>query len=799
MQKRSLLSVGLLSVALIAFQLALMQILSITQWYHFAYMVISVAMLGFGISGSVLTVARGWLLERSDTLIPLLMIFSGLSMAIVLPLTQSLLAGFDMYLLFVDSSQIWMLAAAYSIYLAPFFFGALAIGLIFVRHVSGIGTIYFANLLGSGAGGLVAIAFLWIFFPNQLPGCVALFPVLAGLLLITRKHRAALVSTASVSILFALFFIIKPAELTLSEYKSISRTMNLPGAKVEKERVSPYGLVQVVSSESLRYAPGLSLAFRDEIPVRKAVFNNGEWFGQLVPWTRTDEAHIMDYSTAALPFATGERELVLVLNAGTGAGVSHALTHGARQVVAVEPNIPVISLMMNEYAEEIDSLFQHPAVSIQTIEPRTYLKMTGEHYDLITLPTVDAFGGAAGLYAMQAQYILTHEAFREMWRRLSPGGMISITSWMDYPVRNPLKILSTLVALLESEGVDTVQDHLVAIRSWGTVSFFLLRSPVTQDEIEAIREFCRTMYFDPLLLPDLQEGERTRYNDIDDKSFFAYVDEVLSPDRKTLFAEYDFNLRPATDDRPYFSQFLRWRSLPHLRELFGDRAVPFLEVGYLIVAVTFIQIFIAATALIILPLFKIGFRGSGNVWTVLYFSGLGLGFMFIEIVLIQRFILYLGHPIYSAAAVITALLICSGIGSYISSRYKAGKRALRMATGIVAGLTLLYIPVLPSLLEWTIGLPLLVKGALSFITIAPPAFFMGMPFPIGLRYVSSRNESHIPWAWGINGCMSVVSTALATIIAVEFGFVVVMLCAAGAYGMAFYVNLGNRDTSHISF
>ena len=788
MQKRLLTSIGLLSLAIIAFQLVLMQILSITQWYHFAYMVISVAMLGFGFSGTVLAIARQWFLKRAETAIPLLMILSGLTMAIVIPVTQSLLGGFDMYLLFVDTSQIWFLVVTYFMYLIPFFLAALAIGLIFVKYVENIGTIYFANLIGSGLGGIVAIAVLWTFFPNQLPGIIALFPITAGLLLITPIYRQSFIVLSSLSVMVSLFFIIRPVDLTVSEYKSVSYAMDLPRAVVERERVSPHGLVQVISSDALRHAPGLSLAFTGEIPVRKAVFNNGEWFGPLVSWTRDDTTHLMDYSTTVLPFNIRDRDNVMVLNAGTGTDVSLALTQNAQHVTAVEPNIPVMSILLHEYAADIDSLFQHPAVSVQTMEPRTYLKITRERYDLITLPTIDAFGGTAGLYALQEQYLLTREAFSEMWHRLSPGGMISVTSWMDYPVRNPLKILATLVEVLEREGVETIGDHLIAIRSWGTVSFFVKRSPLDRDEIDAIRAFCREMFFDPVIVPDLEEGERTRYNDIEDRSFFEYVDEILTSEREQLFRDYDFHLRPASDNRPYFSQFLRWESLPHLRRLFGDRVVPFLEVGYLIVAVTFIQIFAAAVVLILLPLFRIGFRGTGKMWTVLYFSGLGLGFMFIEIVLIQRFILYLGHPIYSAAAVITALLICSGAGSYVSSRFNANKRILRRAAGIVAGFTLLYIIILPFLLDWTIGLPLIVKGFLSFIIIAPPAFFMGMPFPLGLRYVSSLNESHVPWAWGINGCMSVVSTALATIIAVEFGFVAVMLCAAAAYGVAMFVN-----------
>jgi hypothetical protein len=792
MPKHLHLSLGLLSVAIIAFQLVLMQILSYSQWYHFAYMIISVAMLGFGFSGSVLAVARRWFLDRSDILLPLLMVLCGLTMALIVMIAQSAVGRFDMYLLFVDTSQIRLLAIMYLLYMVPFFLGALAIGLIFVKFVGSIGRIYFANLIGSGIGGIAAIVSMWIFLPQQLPGLMALLPVVAGILLFPPKYRIGMVFISLLTTVLSLYIILYSPSVTTSEYKSISRTMNLPGATIETERSSPYGLVQVVASEALRYAPGLSLAYRSEIPVRKVVFNNGDWFGQLVSWSRADTVHMMDYTTNALPYVTGKREKVLILNSATGVDISHALTRNALKVIALEPNLPVIDLLKNEYAPEVDSLLGHPAVEILTVEPRTYLKITDRLFDLILLPTVETFGGTAGLYAMQEQYLLTIDSFREMWHRLKPDGAISVTSWMDYPVRNPLKLLATLVEMLESEGVSDPLDHLIAVRSWGTVTFLVRRNVITKNNISEVRDFCRTMFFDPMILPGLEPEERTHYNDIEDRSFFTHVDEIISSDRELLYADYGFNLRPATDNRPYFSQFLRWDSLPHVRRLFGDQAMPFLEVGYLIVGVTFIQIFIAAVILILIPLFRIGFTGKGRVWTVAYFGGLGFGFMLFEIVLIQRFILYLGQPVYSAAAVITALLVCSGIGSYVSSRFQTGKRRLGMTTAIVIGFIILYIIVLPLLLTSTMGMTLAVKSLLSFIIIAPPAFFMGMPFPLGLRFLSNLNEHLVPWGWGINGCMSVVSTVVATLIAVEFGFVAVMLCAAGAYGAAAVANTGGR-------
>ncbi len=251
---------------------------------------------------------------------------------------------------------------------------------------------------------------------------------------------------------------------------------------------------------------------------------------------------------------------------------------------------------------------------------------------------------------------------------------------------------------------------------------------------------------------------------------------------------YDFDIRPATDNRPYFSQFLRWRHLSSLLDQFGSQTVPFLEVGYLITGVTFIQILLAALLLIIIPLFRLGWRGTGKAWTISYFGGLGLGYLFVEIVLIQRFTLYLGHPIYATAAVLATLLICSGAGSLYSERLKPERRSIIRAAGFVTLLLLPYVVFLTPLLNATIALPTITKVLVAFVLIAPPTFLMGMPFPVGLRFLSTRSDEQVPWAWGINGCFSVISTALAAILAVELGFVAVMLFAVAAYALVAFAS-----------
>jgi SAM-dependent methyltransferase len=782
-QPRLHLALGLLSVAVIAFQLVLMQILSITQWHHFAYMVISVALLGFGASGTVIALFRRNLLRRMDALLPLLLFASAATMAAVVRTGQALFGGFDSYLLFIDPGQMGRLLLVNLLLAVPFFLGALVIGLIFVRHVERIGTLYFANLLGSGLGGLVGIGLLALLLPQRLPAVTALFTLAAGLLVLPRRDWR-LFAAAAVAGLVIATFILYPAPLVLSQYKDLRGVLNLPGARILAERPSPYGLAQAVSAPALRDAPGLSLSYAGPIPERDALFNNGNGFGAVPIWPPAAAPSPLDHVTAALPYALATPKSVLVLHAGSATAVAQALAHGAGKVTAVEPHRAALSLLKEAYPDSAGLLLKHPAVTVASIEPRAFLAADPELYDLIVLPTVGAFGGGAGLFALQEEHTLTVEGIRAMWRRLAADGMLALSVWLDYPPRNPLRLTATLVEALEAEGIEEPSRYLAAVRGWGTVTFCVKRSPLTAADAEEVRAFCRRLQFDPLLLPDLHPLERQRHHRLQDPAFLSELDRILATGREALYEEYPFRLRPATDDRPFFSQFLRWRSLPHLARLFGERAVPFLEMGYLIAVLSFFQMAAAAAVLILLPLLRLGWGDGGRLRTFLYFGGLGVGYMLVEIDLIHRFVLYLGHPVYAASAVICAVLVFSGAGSYASSRLGASDSAPPKAAGIVALLLLLYALILPPLIEQTIALPLPWKALLTLILLAPPSFAMGFPFPLGLHLLSRRREADVPWAWGINGCLSVLSTALATIIAVEAGFTVVFLVAAAAYGTA---------------
>jgi hypothetical protein len=255
---------------------------------------------------------------------------------------------------------------------------------------------------------------------------------------------------------------------------------------------------------------------------------------------------------------------------------------------------------------------------------------------------------------------------------------------------------------------------------------------------------------------------------------------------KKLYDEYGFYIKPATDDKPYFSQFLRRKSLSHLSGIFGSQNVSFIELGWLISALTFVQITLLAVLLILLPLFKLkkARKGSKKEWTFLYFSGLGIGYLFFEIVLIQKFILFFGNPAYAAAIVICVMLLASGAGSYYSSGLLPVRLTMQKILLMIFLVLLIYTFFLSPLLGLMNTFPGLLKVIFSIFLIAAPAFLMGMPFPLGLRMQSLIAEKNIPWAWGINGCMSVISATLATLLTVEAGFSMVIMLAAVFYAVS---------------
>ncbi|MGA9269206.1 MAG: hypothetical protein WBV45_01200, partial [Lutimonas sp.] len=389
---------------------------------------------------------------------------------------------------------------------------------------------------------------------------------------------------------------------------------------------------------------------------------------------------------------------------------------------------------------------------------------------------------SVGLNALEENWVLTREGFHTIWNRMDENGMVAVSCWIDMPQKMSIRLGALLSDLLEKNNISDIKSQLLIIRSWGTLTFLVSKSPWTDRELSNLEEFCRSQQFDRV---SLDAGSTSKpFNLIQDPYFERNLQKSMSSDRDSLLTHFPFHVRLPSDNKPYFFQFLKLSQWKEQKTRWGESRTALLELGYFLLLITFAQLLVLACALVLLPLFKLKKSGTGKWPVLLYFTSLGVGYMFLEMVLIKYFSLYLGHPIYSATAVITVMLICSGLGSRYSEKLGLHlKPHIRVLTTI-AFFALLYALILGPLLSGTVGLTMAAKLAITLMVIGIPAFFMGMPFPLGLKKLDASTEDDVPWAWGVNGFASVISVSLAVIFSVELGFVVVLLLSALAYFVA---------------
>lgn len=777
-------AVGLFSVGLIGCQIAWMQVLAQAQWSHFAHMIIAVAMLGFGASGTWLAAGGARLLRRAALAVPLCMGLSSLAMAAALYLAMSDFARFDMMELFMGGGGGWKLVFTYLIFFLPFFLGALAIGLVFTAAPERAGSLYAWNLGGSALGGPAALLLLnFLTAPSVavlLAALAALAAVQAGLWRINRLF--------CVSIAVAMFMaLLLPPDIQRSSYKGLSRALDMPDKEVTGPLPGAHGEVHTVRSPALRYAPALSLQFRGEPPRGRAVFVNGNPYGTLLPAQEAEAPFILDATPRGLAYAINRPQSALILGAGAGEDVAHAAANAVGSVTAVEPH-PVVRSLAEEHGLESarEGSIQWVAGTGRAYLSRTAARHPDLRYDLIVLPAIGEFGGDSGLRAIEEDYSLTSEAFQQMWQLLEDDGMLTVSAWIDYPPRHSLRIAATLVNLLQEQGDYPVDQHLLVSRSWGMMSFVLLRSPLDEEQWQRALQFSEDQGFDLLGGGEMQvrtEDAQT-YHTMDDTALMEGLDRLYAGDWESLQADYHFNIAPISDNNPYFQQFLKTGQWQLYREWFLQDAAPFLEIGLPLLLLTFAQIALISIPLILLPLVRLRSSARGFARPFAYFASVGCGFMLWEIILIQRYILYWGHPIFAAAGVISILLLGMGLGSWCSGRLPVLQPWIARVSGLIAVLLLAYALLLPLFITATMGLPGVVRVILGILILLPVAFLMGMPFPLGVRWVEESTRTRIAWAWGIDGYASVITATGAMLIAVTLGLNVPIYLAATAYAIA---------------
>lgn len=793
-------SIALLSASALAYEVLLMKLFSIIQWHHFAYMVISLALLGYGVSGTFLALARRRLLANfPHVFIMSILLFGVTSMGCFL-LAQGIPLHMEQILW--DPWQLPRLSLIYLLLALPFFCAATAIGLALSHYRAGIAPLYGADLLGAGLGSIAIVVLLFLLYPATLlqviPALALTAAAIAAWELKQSPHRVI-----SVLLVTALAPLLLPAQWLapeISPYKGLSQQMQIQGSRIVAERSSPLGLLTVVENPlfPLRHAPGLSINAGTEPPQQLAVFTDGD--GMTVLTRQVDDIGqlgYLDQMTSALPYHLADMQRVLILGAGGGSDVLQARYHRVTHIDAVELNRQMIELVNDTFADFTGALYRQPGIVVHAAEARGFISATDKQYDLIQLSLLDSFSAAAaGLHALNESHLYTVEALQEYYRRLRPQGMIAITRWVTLPPRDTLKLFATAIAALRDSGISNPREHLALIRGWQTSTLLVRNGPFSAQELEALRQFCRERAFDVEYYPGITAEETNRYNVLNEPVFFSATQELLSARARQFLRDYKFDITPATDDRPYFFHFFKWRLLPEIIALRGQGGALLVEWGYLILVVTLLQAALISVVLIVLPLLfsrrtAIRTHGGNTLAVFGYFTALGLAFLFIEIAFIQKFILFLHHPLYATPVVLCAFLVFAGLGSLFSQRYRhdpatmtAGIR--KAVTGIViAGA--LYIMALGALFDALTPLPSLAKIAISILIIAPLAFCMGMPFPTGLAMLGDREAAIIPWAWGINGCASVISAMLATLLAIHLGFAMVVLMALLLYLMAAFI------------
>lgn len=779
-------AIGLLSACMLAYEVLLTRLFSIVLWHHFAYMIISAAMLGYGASGTLLALIK----DKIAAYLGAVYVLSAVVLALLMP-ASFLLAQqipFNPLELLWDKIQPVMLFAVYLLVMLPFFCGGLSAGLIFSNFGKQAARIYASDILGAGAGSLGVIGMLFLVPAARVLVALAALALLAAAIAVIelKMRRRWLILLAGLPVLAVLPGI----EMHPSIYKDLSQTLNIGGARVIEQRSSPLGQISVVENSlvPLRHAPGMSLNAAAEPPPQLAVFVDGDGPQALTKFDGNQaEIAYLDQLTSALPYhvlTTHERH-VLVLGAGAGSDVLQALYFGSTAVDAVELDRNLIDLVRRRFNDYSGKLYSRPGVEVHQAEARGFVSASDKHYDLIQVALLDSFGTAsAGLYGLSENYLYTVEALQAYIKHLTPGGMLAVTRWLTLPPRDALKLFATAVTSLEQGGVANPGAHLVMIRGWKMVTLLVKNSDFTAQEIAAVREFCRTRSFDLAYYPGMRAVDANRYNLLAQPYFYEGAVALLGPQRQDFIDQYKFNIEPATDDRPQFFRFFKWNSAVELFDLRGQGGMPLLDWSYPLLVATLVQAVAASIVLILAPLaWSRCRRTRPGIRVILYFLAIGFAFMFMEIAFIQKFVLFLAHPLYAVAVVLCAFLVFAALGSWFAGRWQA-RNIVPLAVMAIGAISLLYLAILPLLFQALIHLPDAAKILISVLLIAPLATCMGVPFPTGMMRLAGTNNDAIPWAWAINGFASVVGAVLATLLAIHLGFAAVILLAVLIYGLA---------------
>ncbi len=782
----ALIGVAAVSAAGLAFEISLTRVFAVAQFYHFAFLAVSLALLGFGASGSFLTAfptvgrARP---RRWATLAALqaVAIVAAYGVANTLP--------FDSFAIAWDRRQIVYLAVYYLALAVPFFFGGLVVAVLLTAGAHADPPIashrvYAASLVGSGLGAVVALVSLdWAGAAASitLAAAIAIAGCLAFLWVAREARTAQLLATAALVVLVGMtVFGSDMLEMTLSPYKDLSAALRYPAARVVATDWEQGARVDLVVSEGIRSVPGLSLTYPGGPPRQDGVTLDADDLSP-APRVAADEAEFARHTLGAIAFQLRPSGRVLVLDPRGGLDLTIALANGAGSVVAVEPlRSPVAAIRATGTGP-----YDDPRVAVVAHEPRTFAERSSERFDVVDLALTAPYRPvASGAYSLAEDYRLTVEAFDRYFELLSPHGIFTATRWVQLPPSEETRMVATAVEALRRAGHDPARA-VVVLRSYSNAVLLVQPDGFSISDLSVVYDFAETERFDIVVAPGPGTVDANRFNVVPDEEYSTLAAAlVTASDPEPIYARHDFEISPPTDDRPFFGHYFKWSQAGVVLDTLGRTWQPFGGAGYFVLVALLGISAVAAIVLIAVPLVLRRRRGPTGTaqlrwWTLAYFALLGMAFLLVEIPLIQRFILLVGQPAAAFAVVLAAILVSSGIGSALSPRL--GWRRSAVALAIAAA-------VYPFLVGWltapVLRAPYPVRLGVAAAMIAPLGFLMGVMFPRGLSYLESRAPALVPWAWAINGTVSVISAAAAAILMLGFGFSVVVQLGAIGYAAA---------------
>ena len=796
----------LISAAAVGFETALTRYFAAAKWSEYGYWVISIVMVGFALSGVAMALTRPWALRHGAALlrvIPILLIGTaalGYAGMIANPFNPLQLQNPATY-----GEQIGNIALYYAVLFPFFFLAGFYISLIFVLNEFRIPKVYGFDLTGAALGSATVLALMFVLKPFDLP--LALLPVLAGAALIGGGWRTAVAALAMLVASEAVLVLGPQADF--NDFKAIYAPLHVEGSKIAGEYRSPRGWYLLLDDFTERLdtdvsndAAMLGLAGP---PRTLGIYRDGNRLAA-VPNAKAEgtDAAYAPATLGALPYLLRPGANVLLGGASGGFRIAEAVKLGAASVVAAEPE-PVLREAMRRGMGPSPAMAADRRILISEDAPIALALR--DKFGLIDISADFLDGGEANATS------LTSEAIAAYLASVTPGGLVSIpVSIRDLPVY-AMRMLATVRDALRASGIAAPENNVVVYRSAWNARILISPTPFTAAEIAAMREFCEARSFDLSWYPGFDQAPKAEiFNDLPAVSFEtgsvvsgegahdAVAEEAGAVLRgEPTASQAAFALDPATMDRPSFYAVLR---LAHLGTILQRLEIlPQPEIGQLVNLAVLAQAVLIALLVLAVPLLRR--RGGDRAGlpsffiprAVVYFAALGLGFLFLEIWLIEQASFYLNDRITAFAVVLTGMLLFSGLGSMLAENFAHGRLAGRgvviaVLVAVVWGV-LMALFARPLMLA-SLDMPFVSRVAIVLLALAPVSLALGLPFPIGLGWAGSAGGFFLPWAWGLNGAFSVVATPLANLIAIQAGHRVLLLAALLFYGLCLIVEPSRR-------